>query len=126
MVEGQRCIGDRRHRHRPRQRIRLARLGQSPNSVSQQASIAFEQVLQQRAGGANESAEKQAEILIDDYPGTPYAMFATWPPPRSRVDAGDFGRRRRACTEAIDGRRTRGWPARRAAAGAGADRPAAT
>jgi predicted negative regulator of RcsB-dependent stress response len=59
------------------------------SSVSQQASLAFEQVLATAAVGANESAEKQAEILVDDYPGTPYAMFADLAAAKIRIEADD-------------------------------------
>ncbi len=72
------------------------------NSVSQQASIAFEQVLASSAAGAGESAEKQAEILIDEYPGTPYAMFADLATAKVRVAAGDFAGAATALNSAIE------------------------
>ena len=72
------------------------------NSVSQQASIAFEQVLASTAAGAAESAEKQAEILIDEYPGTPYAMFADLATAKVRVAAGDLAGAVTALNAAIE------------------------
>jgi len=58
-------------------------------SLSQQASLAFEQLLATAAAGASESAEKQAEILIGDYAGTPYAMFADLAAAQVRIETGD-------------------------------------
>ncbi|MGB5737104.1 MAG: tetratricopeptide repeat protein, partial [Thiohalocapsa sp.] len=53
--------------------------------VAQQASIAFEQVLATSASGAGESAEKQAEMVVSEYPDTPYAMFADLAAAKIRV-----------------------------------------
>jgi len=72
------------------------------NSVAQRASIAFEQVLASSASGAGESAEKQAEILIDEYPGTPYAMFADLATAKVRVAADDLAGAAAALSAAIE------------------------
>lgn len=44
--------------------------------VGQRASLAFEQLLMAASSGEGESAEKQAQALIDEYPGSPYATLA--------------------------------------------------
>ncbi len=72
------------------------------NSVAQRASIAFEQVLASSASGAGESAEKQAEILIDEYPGTPYAMFADLATAKVRVAGDDLAGAAAALNAAIE------------------------
>lgn len=62
------------------------------DSVAQQASIAFEQLLSSTANTANgmsESAEKQAEILVGNYANTPYAMFADLAAAKVRIENGD-------------------------------------
>jgi len=71
------------------------------SSVSQQASIAFEQVLASASGGAKESAEKQAEILVDEFSGTPYAMFADLAIAKVRVGDGDMAGAAAALESAI-------------------------
>ncbi len=45
-------------------------------SIADAASVQFEQLSQSVAGGALEAAEKQAELLINEYARTPYAIFS--------------------------------------------------
>jgi len=45
-------------------------------SIADAASVQFEQLNQSIAGDALEPAEKQAELLINEYAKTPYALFA--------------------------------------------------
>ncbi|MGB5832318.1 MAG: tetratricopeptide repeat protein [Thiohalocapsa sp.] len=59
------------------------------SSVAQRASVAFEQLLVATTSGQSESAEKQAEALIGDYGGTPYAMFADLAIAKVRIETGD-------------------------------------
>ncbi len=70
--------------------------------VAQQASIAFEQVLATSASGAGESAEKQAEMVVSEYPDTPYAMFADLAAAKIRVAAGDTAGAVAALTSALE------------------------
>ncbi|KAA6183309.1 tetratricopeptide repeat protein [Thiohalocapsa marina] len=58
--------------------------------VAQQASIAFEQLLATAATGQVEATELQAGSIVDDFGGTPYAMFADLALARTRADAGDL------------------------------------
>ncbi len=49
---------------------------QHQQSVAQQASYQFEQLSQAMAAGSAESAQKQAEKLVAERPGSIYAVFA--------------------------------------------------
>jgi predicted negative regulator of RcsB-dependent stress response len=71
-------------------------------SVAQRASIAFEQLLATTAADQRESAEKQAEILDDDFGGTPYAMFSDLALAKVRLEAGDRDGAIDALQSAID------------------------
>jgi predicted negative regulator of RcsB-dependent stress response len=69
--------------------------------VAQRASMAFEQLLASTASDQTDSAEKQAEALIDDYGGTPYAMLAELATARVRVEGGDLDGAAEALRSAI-------------------------
>ncbi len=70
--------------------------------VAQQASIAFEQLLATVAAGQTESAEMQANTLVETHGGTPYAMFADLAAAKMRVEAGDLAGAARALQSAVD------------------------
>jgi predicted negative regulator of RcsB-dependent stress response len=70
--------------------------------VAQQASIAFEQLLATVAAGQTESAERQAQTLVETHGGTPYAMFAELAVAKLRVESGDLDGAARALESALE------------------------
>jgi predicted negative regulator of RcsB-dependent stress response len=71
------------------------------DNVGQRASLAYEQLLGATMAGAAESAEKQAEGLIETYGKTPYAMLADLALARVRVEQDDLAGAEAALRSAI-------------------------
>lgn len=71
-------------------------------SHAQRASIAFEQLQMSADASASDAAVKQAEIIVEDFGGTPYAGFALLTAARVAVDAGDLDAAAQALTEAME------------------------
>lgn len=57
--------------------------------VGTQASVLFERLAGSVDAGASEAAKAQAEQLIKEYEGTPYAWFAALAQAKVQVEAGD-------------------------------------
>jgi predicted negative regulator of RcsB-dependent stress response len=72
------------------------------DNVGQRASLAYEQLLAATSAGAAESAEKQAEALIDSYGNTPYAMLAELALARVRVEQEDLAGAEAALRSALE------------------------
>jgi len=70
--------------------------------VGQRASLAFDQVLVAAGAGETESAVRQAEQLIDDFSGSPYAMLAELAMAKVQLEAGDPAAAMGALTTAVD------------------------
>jgi predicted negative regulator of RcsB-dependent stress response len=60
------------------------------DQVGQRASLAFEQLLMAVDSGAQDSAVKQAEALVDEHGGTAYAALADLALARVRVEQDDL------------------------------------
>jgi len=71
------------------------------DSVGQQASAAFEQLLAAAEGDNTESALKQAELLAKDYGSTAYAAFAALVRARVEVESGNAAAARASLEDAI-------------------------
>lgn len=71
------------------------------DSVAQQASGAFEQLLAAAEGGNTESALKQAELLAKEYGSTAYAAFAALVRARLEVESGNAAAARASLEDAI-------------------------
>lgn len=63
--------------------------GEYRDSVAQQASAAFEQLMAIADAGDGESALKQAELVADEYASTSYAALANLVRARVALEAGD-------------------------------------
>jgi predicted negative regulator of RcsB-dependent stress response len=72
------------------------------DSVGQRASLAFEQVLVATSGEESESAVRQAELVIDEFGGSAYAMLAELALAKAQLDAGDPGAAVSALSAAVD------------------------
>lgn len=59
------------------------------NTVGQAASSMFEQLLASTLGGATEPAQKQADLIVEEYGSTAYAEFALLVKARLAYEAGD-------------------------------------
>lgn len=64
---------------------------QHQQQMVDQASVRFEQLGQSISSGATDSAVKQAEILINDFGDSPYAVFASLSLAKVRLDQDDAG-----------------------------------
>ena len=64
---------------------------QHQQEMVDQASVRFEQLGQSISSGATDSAVKQAEILINDFGDSPYAVFASLSLAKVRLDQDDAG-----------------------------------
>jgi predicted negative regulator of RcsB-dependent stress response len=71
------------------------------DSVAQQASAAFEQLLAAAEGGNTEVALKQAEVLAKDYGSTSYAAFAALMRARIELESGNTAAAQAALQDAI-------------------------
>ncbi|WP_058554504.1 tetratricopeptide repeat protein [Thiohalocapsa sp. ML1] len=69
---------------------------------AQRASLAFEQLQMTADAGDAASVQKQAELMVKDFGGTPYAMFAELTAARVALDNGDSAAAVAALTRAID------------------------
>jgi predicted negative regulator of RcsB-dependent stress response len=75
---------------------------QHQDSVGQQASAAFEQLMASAESGNTESARTQADLLKEEFGGTPYAALASLLQARVDVEAGDPAAARAALEQAIE------------------------
>lgn len=72
------------------------------DSVAQQASAGFEQLLAIADAGDGEPALTQAELVADDYPSTAYAALANLVRARVALESGDSAGARVALERAIE------------------------
>jgi predicted negative regulator of RcsB-dependent stress response len=70
--------------------------------VGQRASLAFEQLLMAASAEDPESAVKQAEVLVEEYSGGPYAALADLALARVRVEQGELDAAADALRAALD------------------------
>jgi predicted negative regulator of RcsB-dependent stress response len=75
---------------------------QHQDSVGQQASAAFEQLMASVQGGAADSARAQARLLNEEFDGTPYAALASLLRSRVELEAGDQSAARAALERAVE------------------------
>jgi predicted negative regulator of RcsB-dependent stress response len=75
---------------------------QHQEGVRQQASAAFEQLMVSVEGASTESARTQAELLNEEFGGTPYAALASLLRARAEVQAGERAAARAALERAIE------------------------
>jgi predicted negative regulator of RcsB-dependent stress response len=71
------------------------------DSVGQQASAAFEQLMVSVQSGSTESARTQTDLLNEEFDGTAYAALASLVRARVEMDAGDSAASRSALEQAI-------------------------
>jgi predicted negative regulator of RcsB-dependent stress response len=70
-------------------------------SLAERGSIAYEQLLMTAEAGDAASAQKQVDAIVDDFGGTPYAMFAELTRARLALETGDAAAAEAALREAI-------------------------